>query len=254
VSTTKKCPKCGYTANTNFADCPSCGVIISKFLERVKEQKEYEKTESSNINSSLGTLANAEALKIKQRKEWGEILTGFETRNKYDIMDSRGNQIFEAEEQGGSILTVVTRFFLTYLRPFTMSIFSQEGNQLFVLKRPFRFFFHELDICKPNGMVLGKVIRRFAILRRIYAVMDGNGREIFQLFGPIFRPWTFYIKKDDQELGKIVKKWSGLVKESFTDADNFGINFPKGLDVNQKAIFLGVVFLIDFVHFEKNQN
>lgn len=254
MSITKKCPKCGYTSDAGFADCPSCGVIISKFLEREKEQKEYEQIESLDIKSSLGKLANAEALKIQQRKEWGEILTGFETRNKYNIMDSWGNQIFEAEEESGSFTTVLTRFLLTHLRPFTISIFSQGGIELFVFKRPFRFFFHELDICKPNGMVLGKLIRRFAIFRRIYTVLDRNGREIYQLFGPIFRPWTFFIKKDDQELGKIVKKWSGFAKETFTDADNFGINFPKGLDVNQKAIFLGAVFLIDFVHFERNQN
>ncbi len=249
--TTKKCPKCGYISDVEFMDCPKCGVIISKFLEKDKSREEYEKKESLNIKSSLENLANAESLKIQQLKEWGEILTGFETRNKYNIMDSWGNQIFEAEEKSGSFLTALTRFALTHLRPFTISIFSQEGNELFVLKRPFRFFFHELDIRKANGMVLGKVVRRFAVLRRVYAVIDGNGGEVYQLFGPILRPWTFFIKKDGQELGKIVKKWSGLAKEAFTDADNFGINFPQGLDVNQKAIFLGALFLIDFVHFEK---
>ncbi len=29
-----------------------------------------------------------------------------------------------------------------------------------------------------------------------------------------------------------------------------GINFPKGIDLGKKAILLGAVFLIDFVHFE----
>ncbi|UCD91407.1 MAG: scramblase [Desulfobacterales bacterium] len=199
-------------------------------------------------------LNNAQSLVIKQKKEWGEILTGFETRNKYNIMDGWGNQVFEAEEESGSLATILARFFLTYLRPFTMSIFSADGNELFTLKRPFRFYFHELDIYESGGVLLGKIKRRFALLRRIYAVMDRNDREIFQIFGPILRPWTFLIKKNDQEQGKIVKKWSGLGKEIFTDADNFGINFPKALDANQKAVFLGALFLIDFVHFEKKQN
>jgi len=254
MSLTKKCPKCEYATDADFADCPSCGIIVSKFLEREKQKKEHEKRESSEVESSLGILANAEGLKIHQRKEWREILSGFETRNKYEIMDSRGNQIFEAEEEGGSVTTVLARFLLTHLRPFTIGIFLQEGTELFVLKRPFRFFFHELHISESNGMLLGKVVRRFAVLRRIYAVLDRNGREIYQLFGPILRPWTFIIRKDDQELGKIVKKWSGMAKEAFTDADNFGIRFPKGLDADRKAIFLGVVFLIDFVHFETKQN
>ena len=54
------------------------------------------------------------------------------------------------------------------------------------------------------------------------------------------------------EVGKISKKWSGRFKESFTDADNFGISFPMDLDVKMKAVLLGAQFLIDFMFFEDN--
>ncbi|MFL2928006.1 MAG: phospholipid scramblase-related protein, partial [Opitutales bacterium] len=64
--------------------------------------------------------------------------------------------------------------------------------------------------------------------------------------------WTFFIKNNGTEYGKITKKWSGLLKESFTEADNFGVVFPEEWDVKVKALFLGAVFLIDFVHFEKD--
>ena len=254
MSTTKKCPKCGYSSDAGFADCPSCGVIISKFLEREKEQKEYEQKESSEIKSSLGNLANAEALKIQQRKEWGEILTGFETKNRYDVMDHMSNPLIEALEEGGSVMSTITRLFLKALRPFTMHLFSPGGNGLFKLTRPFRFYFHELDVCQSNGASLGKIKRKFAILRRIYSVIDRNGNEMFELFGPLLHPWTFQIKKGGLELGKITKKWSGLLKETFTNADNFGITFDANLDIKRKALLLGAVFLIDFVHFEKRDN
>ena len=55
-------------------------------------------------------------------------------------------------------------------------------------------------------------------------------------------------------VGKISKQWSGLVREVFTDADNFGISFPMDLDVRCKATLLGAVFLIDFMYFEKSGN
>jgi len=45
-------------------------------------------------------------------------------------------------------------------------------------------------------------------------------------------------------VGKITKQWSGLAKEYFTDADNFGIQFPVDLDVKMKAVMLGACFLI----------
>ena len=36
---------------------------------------------------------------------------------------------------------------------------------------------------------------------------------------------------DEFQVGKITKQWTGLASEMFTDADNFGINFPLDLDV-----------------------
>ena len=46
------------------------------------------------------------------------------------------------------------------------------------------------------------------------------------------------------KVGRISKQWTGLAKELFTDADNFGIQFPMDLDVNVKATLLGAIFLI----------
>ena len=33
------------------------------------------------------------------------------------------------------------------------------------------------------------------------------------------------------QIGEISKKWTGLGEEMFTDADNFGVSFPKDLDI-----------------------
>ena len=41
-----------------------------------------------------------------------------------------------------------------------------------------------------------------------------------------YREWEVIL-----QVGKISKQWSGFGKEAFTDADNFGINFPLDLDV-----------------------
>lgn len=46
------------------------------------------------------------------------------------------------------------------------------------------------------------------------------------------------------EIGKISKKWSGMAREYFTDADFFGINFPIELDVKLKATLVGACMLI----------
>lgn len=45
-------------------------------------------------------------------------------------------------------------------------------------------------------------------------------------------------------MGKISKKWTGLAREAFTDADTFGISFPMDLDVKMKAVLIGACMLI----------
>ena len=194
-------------------------------------------------------LKSLNSLLISQKKEWGEILTGFDTKNKYVISDKSGETIYYAAEEGGSLLS---RFFLKSLRPFTIVVLTDSDQVLLRVKRVFRFWFHEAKIFDSQDESLGVLKKRFSIFRRKYSVFDGNGKEIYQLFGPILKPWTFFIKNNGTEYCKITKKWSGLLKESFTEADNFGVVFPEEWDVKVKALFLGAVFLVDFVHFEKD--
>ena len=196
-------------------------------------------------------MSSINGLVISQQKEWGEIVTGFETKNKYVISDATGNRLYLAAEEAGSTLL---RWFLKALRPFTIAVLAENGQVILRIVRPFRFYFHSADVVDSQGQTIGKIERRFSLVRRIYSVLDRSGKEVFQLFGPFLHPWTFQIKNEGIEYGKITKKWSGLLKEGFTDADNFGVMFPVDWDVKLKALFLGAVFLIDFVHFENKGN
>lgn len=51
-------------------------------------------------------------------------------------------------------------------------------------------------------------------------------------------------KDGKKPIGRISKQWSGLLKEVFTDTDNFGIQFPLDMDVKMKAVLMGACFLI----------
>ncbi|NQU42918.1 scramblase [bacterium] len=189
-------------------------------------------------------------LLVRQKKEWGEILTSFETRNRYEIIDPAGEVRYLAGEEGGFIM----RQFLQSLRPFTMRIATPDGQSALTVKRPFRFYFHRVDVQGPSGEAMGSVERKFSWLRRMYRVLDPAGREIYTIIGPILHPWTFRILENETEVGRISKKWSGLGKEFFTDADTFSVTFPDNLDLQRKCTLLGAVFLIDFAHFERKRS
>lgn len=59
-------------------------------------------------------------LVIRQKKEWGEIVTGFETKSGYLVLDPTGRELYMAVEEGGSTLL---RLFLKALRPFEITVY-----------------------------------------------------------------------------------------------------------------------------------
>lgn len=193
-------------------------------------------------------LESSREILVTQKKEMFEAFTGFETRNSYEIRLQGGQALHAAEVNTGFL----SRNFLKQLRPFELVVEDAQRNRRLTVKRPFRFMFHEITVMNGHGMVLGRVVKRFTFLNRLYEVKDADDRTLFELKGPLFKPWTFRIENALGNVGVITKKWSGLFTEAMTDADNFGLKLERDLPAAQKAVLLGAVFLIDFVHFENN--
>ena len=188
-------------------------------------------------------------LVVRQRKELTEIITGFETKNTYSIEDVHGQQLYVAAEASGSI---VIRILLRSLRPFIIGIFSGTNDTMLLkITRSFRWYFHHVEVKDHQDQSLGVIERQFSMLNRKYLVSQGVGREDYYIESSILSPWTFYIKNSDGvEQGKITKKWGGLVKETISNADDFGVTWPAKWDKSLKSLVLGAVFLIDFIYFE----
>jgi len=203
----------------------------------------------------LEKLQQLSSLVVSQKVELFEALVDFyETRNKYTVLDGAGRMLFLAIEQPSAkgMGEWGRRQLLKSRRPFNMLVMTEDAQTAIRIVRPFRLYYQRVDIFDAKGRRLGAVEKQFSLLRRIYSVYDVSGREKYRLFGPLLKPWTFKIRDNSREYGEIVKKWSGLTKEAWTDADNFGIQFPAQWDIKLKAVFLGAVFLIDYVHFEDN--
>ncbi len=201
-------------------------------------------------SSALALLPQHRALRVQQVKEWGEILTGFEGKNRYQVVGDDGQQLFFAGEVGGGLGAFIVRSFLKAKRPFTMELKSPDGATALHLRRPWRFFFSHLDVEDGQGRHLGAVQQRFAFFARLYDVLGPSGELLARLQGPFFKPWTFIVEENEREVGRIEKRWSGFGKEMFTDADNFGVTFGDMRDPRLRTLVLAATFLIDFVHFE----
>lgn len=191
-------------------------------------------------------------LLIQQSIDFAEIALPFETRNRYKISDIENNQKYFAYEVAGRRWwSWIFRMILVGHRPFTIKVINKEQNMLLQATRPFRFYFHRMDVYDSDEWI-GCIERRFNLLHKLYHLYDKDNNFLCELRGPIWKPWTFNIMQKDKVYGSIKKKWSTTVKEFFTDSDMFGIQFPSGSEQHEKKLLLASVFLIDFIYFEGN--
>ena len=109
--------------------------------------------------------------------------------------------------------------------------------------------------------MIGTVEQDWSLCIPKFTIRDASGNPVLRIEGPLctfscFGDVDFEVisVNSSQQVGKISKQWTGLLKEAFTDADNFGVSFPLDLDVKVKATLLGAVFLIDFMFFEQSDN
>lgn len=194
-------------------------------------------------------------LTVRQRKRWFELLLNFELKNSYDVYDDQQMPVFRVREQGNGLAAFLKRIFLGPFRPFR-ALVTDLGTDapVMAVARPFRFIFHRLEISSADGEHLGAIQRRWSWLRRIYVIEDAQGQVVADIFGPILRPWTFEVRIDGQPQAVIRKRWSGLLKEAFTDADNFGVDIGALPSARLKALVFAATVLIDVVHFERSKN
>lgn len=215
-----------------------------------------------NCPRGLEYLTMVDQLLIKQKIELLEVLLGCETRNKYKIKNTLGQQVLYAVED----TDCCTRNCLGAIRPFDMKITDNTEQEVIHLYRPcrcdgccFPCCLQELTVMSPmaGNMVLGYVKQEWSILTPKYVVENANHEPVLKIRGPICTcrccsDIDFKILALDEQnvVGHIRKQWTGILQEGFTDADNFGVTFPMDLDVQLKAVLLGATFLIDYMHFE----
>ena len=205
----------------------------------------------NGFNDGLSqALASSERLVVQQKKNWGEILTGFEARTAYEICTEQGAALARVGEVSDGFLSTIGRWVFKGRRPFELVI-EANGTTALRLKRPWFWWLSTLEVSDGNGEWLGRIEQRFAIFQRRFEVIDRRGGVIAEIIGPMFHPWTFHVRAPGggPELARIEKRWSGLLKEAFTDADTFSLSLPRG-DVALSRMVVAAALLIDFCYFE----
>ena len=192
-------------------------------------------------------LTQYSELTVRQEVEHLEVFSGFETSNRYRITTPEGEPLLYAFEESGFL----GRQFLKGHRPLTLHIVDQDNEPLLVASRSFFFFLSHLHVSDGYDRPIGSLRRSFAVLKRRFTLEDPTGAPIAEVRGPLFRPNTFMIYKNGEEVARITKQWSGIMKEAFTDADTFRLQQnTEGLEQEFALLTLATALAIDLDFFE----
>ena len=192
-------------------------------------------------------LTRHSELIIRQQREMLEVFTPIETANRYTVHTADGVQILYAYEDSGAM----SRQFMGTHRPLSIHVVDPDNRHVLEASRDFFWLLSHLRV-SADGRHIG-TLNRQAFIGRKFALVDGSEASLAQISGSIFRPWTF-IAKDAQsnEIARINKKWSGLGREMFTDADTFQVAFTdNSTDQDFRLLMLATAFSIDLDFFEQ---
>lgn len=207
------------------------------------------------MQENLQKILINQGVVVQQVKEMLEVFTGWETKNKYQILTTEGQQLGFMAEIGSGFISALKRFFLRSHRPMQVEVTDSDRNLLLKLNRPFFFFFSDLDVIDGQTNKYGEVRRRFGFFYKKYDLVDKNGEIFARVKSPFWRLWNFPIRdKTDQEVGLVTKKWGGMMTEIFTDADKFFVQFPNNFTPDQRAVVFASAISIDMDFFDDNSN
>ncbi|GMR51726.1 hypothetical protein PMAYCL1PPCAC_21921, partial [Pristionchus mayeri] len=224
----------------------------------------------SDIPPGLEYLAGVDKIQAVQQIELLEIVSGWETSNKYVIMNGVGQQIYYAYEESGFCMQQCCG----EQRGFIIHIVDNFGKEVMRVNREFKCCAgcgwcaipgsccsHMLTVEAPPGNVVNWLGERVSCCTGAYQVCDQDGKVVLDCEDP--GPCTMCCGCSDKvfeirtptksAIGEIRKKWAGFVQEAYTDADNFGVSYSTFPLLHTKATLIGATFLIDFAHFEDSQ-
>ncbi|XP_038179469.1 phospholipid scramblase 4 isoform X2 [Arvicola amphibius] len=208
-----------------------------------------------NCPPGLEYLAQLDSIHVLQHFEPLEVMTGFETNNRYDIKNNINQMVYIVTEDTDDY----TRNAYRNLRPFVLRVTDCLGREIMTMQRPFRCTCccfccscarQELEVQCPPGATIGFVAEHWNLCRATYSIQNQEKESMMRVRGPCATygcgsDSVFEVSSLDgtSNIGSIIRKWNGFLS-TMGNADHFEIRVPLDLDVKMKAMIFGTCFLI----------
>ena len=172
----------------------------------------------------MSDLLTRDVLVINQKPKFVEMT------NEYRILDEQGNDIGVIRQEGQSkvkkafrLLTSVDQF-LTH----RLAVYD-DGGKVLELLRPAKVLKSTVQVSGADGASAGKIVQENVMGKTRFRLEGPAGEALGSINAENWRSWDFSIHDPNgTEVGRITKRWAGVLREAFTTADHYvlGITGP----------------------------
>jgi uncharacterized protein YxjI len=171
-----------------------------------------------------------------------------ELTNQYHIRDEEGADVGFIEEEGQSAMRKVLRFatkidqYLTH----NLAVKDADGNRVLELTRPSKIFKSKLEVRDGSGRSVGQIVQKNVFGKINFDLVDPSGQHLGQIKAENWRAWNFaLVDANDAEVGRITKKFVGVLNAVFTTADNYIVDLDPSVTGDMRLMLLAAAAGVD---------
>ena len=171
-----------------------------------------------------------------------------ELTNQYAVMDPQGAVLGRVEQKGQSGIRKVMRFatdldqFLTH----RLTILDSSGVEVLSITRPAKIFKSRFEIEEGTGRRVGRIVQKNVFGKIRFEMTDATGSVVGAIKAENWRAWDFSIvDQDEREVGRVDKKFVGILNAVFTPADNYVVDLNTALEGDQRILAVAAALAID---------
>ena len=147
-----------------------------------------------------------------------------ELTDEYRIRDEDGNDIGYIREEGQSVLKKAARLVSDLDQFFThrLAMYDSDGTKVVELLRPRKIMKSRVEIFDGQGRPVSTIVQKNILGKKRFSLEGAGGETLGAINAENWRAWDFVIEDaTGAEVGRITKKFAGLLREGFTTADNY---------------------------------
>jgi uncharacterized protein YxjI len=187
-------------------------------------------------------LLSTDVLVISQKPKFVEMT------NEYAISDGDGKPLGVIRQEGQSkarkflrLVTSVDQFLKHRL-----AVYDDSGEKVLELVRPAKVFKSTVEVRDGDGAPIGKIVQENVVGKKRFRLEGPTDEPLGSIDAENWRSWDFAIRDvEGNEVGRITKKWAGILREGFTTADNYLLNISAPVSPGFRAVIVASAAGVD---------